>query len=382
MYGIISLILSFIIAFALSNIFNFAIVFLISFVASFCLLTCIDTIVEGDNASFKLACKAISSGEFWGATWWLDLLPLWVFLIFGIIGAIVTAPLWYFLSNTKPTSIKNVVSTLIILSLSFLLIYGVILLISPLTAYKLLHYGWVIGLFIGIPIVSLIATIIMKSNQLITGKTTALFSVWSILLIPIMIIGVVTSMNATYRISTAEDMKAFGNAPTNYDTVFILENDIDFKGKDVGWFGGQKDFKGVFDGQGYTLYNIELNAKCKKLSDGSREPQGLGFVRENSGIIKNVNFRDCKFSIQPKHSSIINFDMYFGVLAAENSSGKIYNCDIIDCQARYTISSQVSAHMSLSIGSGNGEREDINIINNYIDETFYVDEDIEWKKVG
>ena len=74
--------------------------------------------------------------------------------------------------------------------------------------------------------------------------------------IPLIIIALVSSKSRTYEIYTASDMKAFGNAPTGYETVFILQNDIDFEGENVSWYGKCEEFNGIFEGNGYTLSNI------------------------------------------------------------------------------------------------------------------------------
>lgn len=325
------------------------------------------------------------------------MLPLTLFGVVGIVGGVVTAPVWYFISNSETKTVKRVVVSVMATLLSVLFIVGLVLLIDPMNVYKIVHFGWIIGLFIAIPIVSFIISIVMKCTDMIKGGTLAIFIVTCVGLIPMMIFGLVNSLNATYEISSAEDMKAFGNAPTNYNTVFILKNDIDFTGKDVSWFGGQKEFEGIFDGQGYTLSNIVVKSKCKTMREFSlwganNSPQGLGFVRSNSGIIRNLNFEDCEFTLTNKSSSITNYDMHFGVIAAENLNGKISNCDVINCQAKYQISSGADAHMSLTVGTNSsghsfggssGEIEDVNVINNKeLNESFYTEDDLSWNKVS
>jgi len=385
MYLILSLVISLLTAYALSSFYSFFIVFIISFFAVLCLSCYIDTIATGDNKFFRAGCKtfmAFCTSETWG--WWLLYwLPPSLFVGIAIIGGIITAPIWYFISHTKSSISSKVFLWTIVALMAILYVLGIILLINPLIIYKIIHYGWIIGLFIGIAVLGLIITIVLRHNLSINKGVTALMSIGSIGLIPVIILGVVLSLNATYYISKAEDMKVLANAPTNYNTAFVLENDIDFTDKDVSWFGGQKKFEGIFDGQGYTLSNIHIKTKCKSMNSGEDSHQGLGFVRENWGIIRNLNFKDCTFTISPKDSNEYS-DLSFGIITAYNTE-KISNCNIIDCYAKYTIGSNAEANVSLSIGKNSrySETENINVINNNpIDESFYTEDDINWKKIS
>ena len=397
MYPFIAILIASVFGFALAGSFNFFAVFAIAFVAALCLLTFVDTMMNGENLAFAAGCGVFKVLAPLWLLWLFYFLPAVVFVAISIVGGILTAPIWYFISNSKTTTVKRTVLFIMVTVLSVLLVVGVALLISPISVYRMIHYGWIIGLFIAIPILSFVVSLVLKGTGMIRGGTLAALLVVCIALIPMMIFGISNSKNATYEIYTAEDMKAFGNAPTNYNTVFVLMNDIDFTGKDVSWFGGQKEFDGIFDGQGYTLSNIVVNTKCKSMREFSlwganNSPQGLGFVRSNTGIIRNLNFEDCKFTITNKSSSITNYDMHFGIIAAENLNGKISNCDVINCQAKYQISSGADAHMSLSIGTNSsghsyggssGETEDVNVINNKeLDQDFYTEDDLSWNKIG
>ena len=397
MYPLIAVLIAAVFGFALAGSFNFFLTFIIAFFAAFCLLTFVDTMINGENLAFAAGCVAFKGlAKLW-LLWLFYFSPAIIFVLIAIVGGIITAPIWYFISNSKTTTVKKTVLLVMVAALSILFVAGIALLVSPISVYRIIHYGWIIGLFIAIPIISFIISLVLKGTGMIKGGTLAMLIVACVVLIPMMIVGVSNSKNATYEIYTAEDMKAFGNAPTNYNTVFMLMNDIDFTDKDVSWFGGQKEFEGIFDGQGYTLSNIVVKTKCKTMREFSlwganNSPQGLGFVRSNTGIIRNLNFEDCKFTITNKSSSITNYDMHFGIIAAENLSGKIYNCDIINCQAKYQISSGADAHMSLSVGTNNsghsyggssGEIDDVNVVNDKtLDESFYTEDDLTWNKIG
>lgn len=81
---------------------------------------------------------------------------------------------------------------------------------------------------------------------------------------------------------------------------YCLDNDIDFKGADVGCIGNSgsynsQNFSGIFDGRGYSIKNAYF------VSNGTSNETGLNnnsncamFYKVNAGgIVRNVNFIDC-----------------------------------------------------------------------------------------
>lgn len=395
MYIVISLCVSLIVSYALETFYDFYILMIISFFTCLFLSCFFDTVFSKNNIVFNAGCVVFkNTAKIW-FLWLIEALPLALFLIVSIGGGIITAPILYF--TNKAIIRKKKGSILISNIITLCLLYGceAIIFINPLFVFQYLHYGFVIGLIVIILLDLIITQCIFKSKKLIGKSIFSLVFICTLGVIPVLVLGFQSSRNYTYHIYNNQQMNAFGNAPTNYNTVFILENDLDFTGEEVNWFGGQKKFQGVFDGQGYTLSNITINTKCRAMFDfytSKNNPQGLGFVRENDGIIKNVNFSNCTFTIRAKSSSISNFSMYFGIVAACNVNGAINDCNIINCKAKYVLPSKdVYANMFLIVGtninSGKSDNQssglqNINVLNDDVDESFYEDDIVKWIKIN
>ena len=307
------------------------------------------------------------------------------------------------ISKSKKSIPKGLIGTIIIGVLLLLFVtVGVLLLINPMLVYKVIHFGWIIGLFIVCPVILCGLTYDMQLTEKMHTAVAICYYIVCIALIPLMIVGVTKSQSATYEIYTADDMRVFGNAPINYDTVFSLEDDIDFTDEDVSsWFGRRKEFDGIFEGNGYTLSNIVLNTKDKKVEYGGEITFGFGFVRTNtnSGIIRNVNFENCKFTItfvdNEFKRSYWSDTYYFGTIAAVNHGGIISNCNIINCQGKYiTQSDRIEVRAFWDVGLNVKEShydgaqaieplKNVNVINDQpLDEAFYEEDDLDWKPIG
>ena len=288
---------------------------------------------------------------------------------------------------------KKTESFIISAMLLLLATFGVFLLINPAAVYKIMHFGWVIAIFIiGALLIMAISATFKEANN-ISAAESALFNILAILLIPLMIVGVAVSQNKIYDLYTAEDMKLFGNAPINHKTVFVLQDDIDFEEMDVSkWYGRRKSFEGIFEGNGYTFYNIEIELTDMKIEYGSKKCRGIGFIGTNLGTIRNLNFENCRISAHFKKREHFDFKN-FGIIAAVNYGGKVYDCNVIDCQARYLIHDSKDGNMSLSVGFNSqtsyyGKPDDtlirVNVVNNKenFDESFYKTFGTNWKKIG
>ena len=374
MYSIISLIVGLIFAFSTSSILSFLPAFIFASIIAFVLLTYFDTVLseENKNPAFLYADNLYDTLSEKKWTWAIFLLPALVWFFFGVVCALIIAPFFYLESLNDERSLKIRVYALLSLT-GIMVIFAVILFVSPMAAYKIMHYGWYIALYVLCPIIIAVMSANLRENNIndTEKKITKWILTLNIAFIPLMIIGLLISRNATYMLNSADDMRVLANAPVNYNTLFVLENDIDFTDEDVSWYGKRKNFSGVFDGQGYTLSNITVDAKCRNIKlDNATAPQGLGFVRVNTGVIKNLNFEDCRFIVQNKKSRRDGYNMYFGIIAAYNDRGKIYNCNVIDCQAKYTSDSEVAPVVSLSVpaiisGEYNTYVTDVNV--SYVD---------------
>ena len=87
-------------------------------------------------------------------------------------------------------------------------------------------------------------------------------------------------------VKTAEEFIAIGTSVDTLSLNYKLMNDIDFGGAKIACFGSkntkEKYFTGIFDGQGYSLMNMEL------ANDGTNVDVGL-FGSLNGATIKNLN---------------------------------------------------------------------------------------------
>ena len=356
LYLIISLAIAAYMAFAFALVATPLVVFLISFFVAFIPLVWMHTIIA-DESIFKFKFKKSING--------------------ALIGTIAIG----------------------VLLLLFIAV-GVLLLIEPMLVYKVIHFGWIIGLFIVCPAILFGLTHLMEDAKKMHTAVAICYYIVCVALIPLMIVGVITSQSATYEIYTAEDMKVLGNAPITYDTAFLLQDDIDFTDEDVSsWFGRRKEFEGIFDGNGYTLSNIVLKTKDKKIEYGSETTFGFGFVRTNIGVIRNLNFENCRFTItfvdNEYRRSWWSNTYYFGTIAAVNYGGIISDCNIIDCQGKYITQSDrievrafwdvgLNAKTSYYGGAASIEPlKNVNVINDQpLDESFYKEDDLEWKPIG
>ena len=109
------------------------------------------------------------------------------------------------------------------------------------------------------------------------------------------------------RITTAAELMAIANDPS---AKYMLANDINLKGE---IWTPIESFSGILDGAGHKIFNFVI----------SESGSYVGFVRKNSGTIKNVVFDDLAFS----SSNAAKGSVYIGIIAGENS-GTIENCKI------------------------------------------------------
>ena len=154
----------------------------------------------------------------------------------------------------------------------------------------------------------------------------------------------------SYAISTAEELIAISQNPTEN---FYLTNDIDLKGN---IWTPVENFSGKLDGKGYSIKNFVLSS--------STSVQSFGFVKNNTGTIKNIDFRDYTFNITFM-SEVQNGgrgEYNIGVLAAVNS-GNITNCKfsngVIQTTCTFTVSKNdvywfVKSGGVVGLNQGNG----------------------------
>ncbi len=392
MYLLLAAAIALIFAFALSAFYSMVSVFLIVLFVSWWILAFIVTASDDDNLVFCHGMEKFEDmkGE---AEWWIFLLPFWM-LMYAVVGGLVTAPIWFIMSNVNRKALKLVGLISTVVCLSILCAVGVILHISPLWVYKFIHYGWIIAAYIVLPVAAIAIVAGLEVTYSIPAKLARTMMAIAGVLVPLMIVGVVRSASATYELSTARDMHALANSPAGYDALFYLENDIDFTDEDVSWYGELDEFEAIFDGGGHTLRNMKVERTMDMISDMA---QRLGFVGYNNGVIRKLNFQNCDFTITSQefeHTYHNKYEIEFGILAGYNN-GIITDCNLIDCRAKYTTPSNTAGknnvYVNLTVGRVNDGGTSDKIENVYVtdnnaikDDPFYVDSEgkISWIAVS
>ncbi len=108
-------------------------------------------------------------------------------------------------------------------------------------------------------------------------------------------------------VSSAEDLIAIADDPAG---TYILANDINLKGES---WTPLDSFSGTLDGAGHKICNFVI----------SESAQYVGFIRQNSGTVKDLTFDDFQFTTNRDSGS----NNYIGIIAALNI-GTISNCTL------------------------------------------------------
>ncbi len=132
-----------------------------------------------------------------------------------------------------------------------------------------------------------------------------------------------------FDVSTAEELQNIQSG-----NVYRLVNDIDFENKT---FNPIDNFRGVFDGNGYTIRNISI---VKTYYD-SNVYIGL-FGEVNNSVIRNISLENINYIISVKSNSNSKYNAYIGGLAGRiNNYSRIYNINIL---GEINIDNQVNSY--------------------------------------
>ncbi len=137
-------------------------------------------------------------------------------------------------------------------------------------------------------------------------------------------------------ISTADELNNIRNDTTK---KYVLLNDINLGGNP---WTPIENFSGAIDGNGYKIYDFSMTTT----------EHYLGFINQNSGLIKNLKFDDFRISFD--HSA--HHASYSGIIAAVNS-GTIRNCEILN--------NDVSITMNVSLSSGGTHSSHLGVLVGY-----------------
>ena len=131
------------------------------------------------------------------------------------------------------------------------------------------------------------------------------------------------TLNNPYVIETAQDLALIGNDPElkfNLSNSYILTNDIELKSYNGGVWTPLGAFTGNFDGNNYTIYNLNITS-------GSNA--GLFASVENGAVVENV-----KFASATVNGTFDNVGLVAGV-----NRGTIGKCEVLSATITNTSTS-------------------------------------------
>ncbi len=193
---------------------------------------------------------------------------------------------------------------------------------NPMTALRFISSGWLKALGIIITAICVFATWYVTSNseyKNFSHNIKFLASLTGIVSIVFLFISLNTVATGTYDISTRQEMLSARHFPVG--SSFTLRGDVDMEGKKVKYLF--REFEGTFDGNGYTISNIEI-----------KESNKAGLFRSNNGTIKNLTASDITVHWKAKKNySGSHYNFQVGVLVSYNdASGNVKDCTVKDSQ--------------------------------------------------
>ncbi len=226
-----------------------------------------------------------------------------------------------------------------LLPASLLIIAMIAAFIKPSLMFGFIHFGWVIGIYIAVPVIIGFISIKCYSNCGILfyeGKRLAWVIVINSICLIFMIIRLVSIPLGTIKINSAFDFNAISNMPIA--KTLVLNKDVDFKG---GELHPIKELPSgcTFDGGGHIIKNFV----CKKGYDMSKGDYGngggnttwvtSGLVAVCKGTIKNIVLQNGKFNIVFNNKSGRSYSNFcLGNICGILFGGELNNCKAIDCK--------------------------------------------------
>ncbi|MHC4337362.1 MAG: GLUG motif-containing protein [Planctomycetota bacterium] len=124
--------------------------------------------------------------------------------------------------------------------------------------------------------------------------------------------------NNPYRIGTAEDLNDIGNHPEDWNSHFVMVNDVnlaDYTGTEFNMIGGDNwtnPFTGVFDGNGHMISNFTYVSTTGFVGI-------FRYIDDANAVVKDLTLID---------PNIITSGAYIGALVGVLHNGTILNCDV------------------------------------------------------
>ena len=153
-------------------------------------------------------------------------------------------------------------------------------------------------------------------------------------------------------IETPED---FMNMRNNRSGQYILENDLDFEGVEFKAPFGQQHFSGTFDGQGFTISNIEFTSMQTYTGVFGYITTGKVFDVHLENIIIGTEEDPIKMTTSTRAGIISGYQ--------SNTNSEITNITVKNSQIYMITSSTVHAYVGGAIGEARGKVEDITLEN-------------------
>lgn len=153
------------------------------------------------------------------------------------------------------------------------------------------------------------------------------------------------------EIKTLEDFLSIKDNPSK---SYVLMNDINLKGEII---PSIDNFKGVLDGNGFTIKNFSLNANTVN--------KNYGLFNNNEGTIKNLKLSDFTFNVNLTTTTSSSI----GVIAGTNN-GTIENVSLVNSLANQTYNihnSNITSYFGTLVGTNKGTISncDVNIDTDY-----------------
>ena len=177
------------------------------------------------------------------------------------------------------------------------------------------------------------------------------------------VIKVAGGVSVAYEISSAKDLMSIQSfmGDLGYNVKFILKNNIYLNANEefvpLGYDkAGYAEFKGELDGNGYTIFNLNLSGKYKY--------NGL-FGKINGGIVKNLTIKLLNNSItinNQLNGTESSDEYYYGAVAGFASYGNITNVTVVADDWRFRVNA--TQQSLIYIGGLTGVSNNQNLINN------------------
>ena len=183
---------------------------------------------------------------------------------------------------------------------------------------------------------------------------------------------------APYQIGNARELVWARNS-INTDTAgtgaskasYILTADIDLGNNKWKPIGFDIPFKGIFDGNGYTISNAEVNATdidtFAFASDGKSASEATGtlgfFARVTDATIKNLALNNISVIYPPKAPRAYAEGGFVGVL---DGSSLIKNCSITDSAVLHNDKGYITGAQAVGGFAGLIKNADVKIMNCYV----------------